>query len=72
MIRGVKFKRVVIGSTAPAGKLDVEGSGGVILNAGNVGIGTTLPTGLLDVAYSSGTAHALTVSNSGSVRIGTN
>jgi hypothetical protein len=32
---------VGIGTTSPAGTLDVEGSGGIILNGGNVGIGTT-------------------------------
>ena len=41
------------------------------LHGGNVGIGTTSPAGLLDVAYSSGTAHALTVSTTGNVGIGT-
>ena len=39
--------------------------------AGNVGIGTTSPAGIIDVAYSSGTAHALTVSSAGNVGIGT-
>jgi hypothetical protein len=40
---------VGIGTTAPVGVLDVEGSGGVILNAGNVGIGTTAPSQTLDL-----------------------
>ncbi len=40
--------QVGIGTQTPAGMLDVEGSGGVILNAGNVGIGTAKPTSALD------------------------
>jgi collagen type VII alpha len=40
---------VGVGTTSPGGLLDVEGSGGVILNAGNVGIGTTSPQQRLDV-----------------------
>jgi hypothetical protein len=40
--------QVGIGTQTPAGMLDVEGSGGVILNAGNVGIGTAKPTTALD------------------------
>ena len=47
-------RNVGIGTTAPAGKLDVEGSGGVILNAGNVGIGTTSPHINLEVLADNG------------------
>ena len=36
---------VGIGNASPAGKLDVEGSGNIILNAGNVGIGTSTAPG---------------------------
>ncbi len=36
-------------ATPPIGMLDVEGSGGVILNAGNVGIGNIAPGAKLDV-----------------------
>ena len=42
--------RVGIGTTAPAANLDVEGTGSVILNAGNVGVGTTSPGAKLDVS----------------------
>jgi hypothetical protein len=40
---------VGIGTAHPAGTLDVEGSGNVLLNAGNVGIGTASPASTLDV-----------------------
>jgi len=40
---------VGIGTTAPAGLLDVEGAGNVIFNSGNVGIGTSNPAYLLDI-----------------------
>ena len=49
---------VGIGITSPAAKLDIEGSGGVILNAGNVGIGTTAPGSRLEVTHTN--AGALT------------
>jgi hypothetical protein len=42
--------QVGIGTLVPGGKLDVEGSGGVVLNAGNVGIGTNSPASKLSVA----------------------
>lgn len=45
---------VGIGTTNPAGNLDVEGSGGVVLNSGSVGIGTTSPN-LIDGVGNNGT-----------------
>jgi hypothetical protein len=39
-----------IGTTTPAAKLDVQGTGGIILNAGNVGVGSNSPTTRLDVS----------------------
>lgn len=51
-----------IGSVSPTGPLDVQGSGGVILTAGNVGIGTTAPIAALhvvgDIAVKQGSAVA--------------
>ena len=72
---------VGIGTTSPLGKLDVEGSGGIILNAGNVGIGTTSPqqsltlqgapgTDLLSIINNSG-ANAMYIQQNGNVGIGT-
>lgn len=42
--------KVGIGTNTPLANLDVEGTGSVILNAGNVGIGTTNPIYPLDTA----------------------
>jgi hypothetical protein len=44
--------RLGIGSDTPAAKLDVQGTGGVILNSGNVGIGTTAPGAKFDIGGS--------------------
>ena len=61
---------VVIGNSTGHGTFDVEGSYGVILNAGNVGIGTTGPAFALDVSgvtrssqgYGAGTSSTTPVS----------
>ena len=60
-----------IGTTGPLGTLDVEGSGGVFLNAGNVGVGTTtLGTGnnaaTLTVQSNNTTYQAINAISSGS------
>jgi hypothetical protein len=57
---------VGIGTTTPAGKLDVGGGQLVVTSDGNVGIGTTTPAGRLDVG-----GGQLVVTSAGNVGIGT-
>jgi hypothetical protein len=57
---------VGIGTTTPAGRLDVGGGQLVVTSAGNVGIGTTTPAGRLDVG-----GGQLVVTSAGNVGIGT-
>jgi hypothetical protein len=57
--------KVGIGTTNPAGALDVEGSGVILLNSGAVGIGTTTPNDLFDVVSASPNYTSISISNSG-------
>ena len=60
---------VGVGSSNPAAKLDIEGSGGVTLNAGNVGIGTTSPSYTLHVIGTAGLSTGTSWTNASDIRL---